>query len=161
MNFTRFNILYSDLELEYIYDNRFIYYEEAIEMIKCVCQNTRFPRSIKKIQAILDSCARIRSDKRWRDDTILPRIFDYDEKIDVSKYRTKVGNPSANSESRAPTDDIWIRSPEGWVVAEKKCILCNEKKPYRFFGKLDSSIDDRQDICLKCEKNELVEIEYI
>lgn len=155
------NVFYNDLNLEYKYDRKYLYYEEAATMLRCVCQNTQFPRSIKKMQAILDACARVRSDTRWRNDTILPRMFDNDIKIKISEYKTKLGNPSANSESRMPTDDIWVRSPDGWIIAEKKCIGCDEKKPYRFFNQDKSSIDELKDFCIRCEKDKAVEIEYI
>ena len=155
------NVRYKDLDLEYYYDNEYIYYEEATEMIRCVCQNTPFPRSIKKMQAILDACARVRSDVRWRDDTMIPRIFDEGVKVDISQYKTKLGNPSANSESRMPTDDIWVRSPDGWIIAEKRCTGCDEKKPFRFFNLDTKSVDQREDLCTRCKKDEAVEIEYI
>lgn len=150
---TSFIVKYHNIELEYIYDSEYIYYEEAIEMISCVCQNTIFPKSIKKMQAILNACAKVRSNSRWRDDTMLPRLFDNDQIINISKYKIKIGNPSANSESKVFVEDIWIRAKEGWILAEKRCIECSEKKPFRLFSKSLTSIDKRSSMCIRCSDN--------
>ena len=153
-----FVVSYHDLELEYLYDPEYIYYEEAIEMISCVCQNTMFPKSIKKMQAILYACAHVRSNKRWRDDTLLPRLFDDDKKIDVSDYLVKIGNPSANFDAKISVEDIWIRSSDGWVMAEKRCVKCSEKKPFRLFNEHKTSRDNRSNKCSRCSDRNAVEI---
>jgi hypothetical protein len=146
-------VKYYNIELEYIYNPEYIYYEEAIEMISCVCQNTVFPKSIKKMQSILSACANVRSNSRWRDDTMLPRLFDQDQIIDISKYRIKIGNPSANSESKVFVEDIWVRAEEGWILAEKKCVKCFEKKPFRLFLEVSENIDKRSKECTRCLDN--------
>ena len=153
-----FVVNYYNLELEYLYDPEYIYYEEAIEMISCVCQNTMFPKSIKKMQAILHACAHVRSNQRWRDDTLLPRLFDNNEKIDISDYLVKIGNPSANFDAKVSVEDIWIRSKEGWLMAEKRCIKCSEKKPFRLFNDNKTSKDSRSNKCSRCSDKNAVEI---
>ena len=156
-----FVVSYCNLELEYLYDPQYIYYEEAIEMISCVCQNTMFPRSIKKMQSILNACARIRSNKKWRDDTLLPRLFDDNEKIDISQYLVKVGNPSANFDAKISVEDIWVRSDSGWVMAEKRFSQCSEKKPFRLFNEHNRSKDGRSSKCSRCSDKNTVEIYVI
>jgi len=161
MNTTTFTVFYRDLELEYLYDPEYIYYEEAIEMISCVCQNTMFPKSIRKMQSILYACARIRSNKRWKDDTLLPRLFDGNEKIEISKYLVKIGNPSANFDAKISIEDIWVRSDSGWIMAEKRCTKCREKKPFRLFNTNKASKDERSDKCSRCSDAYAVEMYVI